>query len=120
MHAYRTRLKPAPGMTRLYRAGSLHEARMLVDLLSHAGIEALIFNDNLIGAFGELPFAQSLPEVWLTRAGDSVAASEILAGYEQNRAARVRQHDEAELVCAACGENSPENFELCWQCGAEL
>jgi hypothetical protein len=107
-------------MIRLYRAGSLHEARMLVDLLSHTGIEARIFNDNLIGAFGELPFAESLPEVWLTRAGDAAAASEVLARYEQNRAARGRHNEEAELVCAACGENSPDNFELCWQCGAEL
>jgi predicted amidophosphoribosyltransferase len=32
-----------------------------------------------------------------------------------------RQDDsEASLLCAACGEESPANFELCWKCRKPL
>ena len=107
-------------MTRFYTAGSLVEAQMLVDLLAHAGIHARIFNENLIGAFGELPYRESLPQVWLRSADDWEAALEVLANYEKNRGTRDQDGEDGELVCPSCGEHSPLNFELCWQCRAEL
>ncbi len=95
-----------------YSAGSLHEAKLVLDLLEEAGIEARLFNEHLIGAMGELPFGESLPKIWLPDESDHAAARCVIDAYE----ARQKQTIDGTRRCHACGEDSPTNFELCWSC----
>jgi hypothetical protein len=98
-------------MQRLCRAATLIEAHMLRDLLAHAGIDAVVLNENATGALGEVPFTSAWPEVWLRDRRDAAGADVIV------RAAR-RDPGPAERPCVGCGAANPIAFELCWSCGA--
>lgn len=101
-------------MFRLYTAANLPEAYLILHRLTAAGIEARVFNENAQGGVGELPFTHTYPEIWIEQVDDIVDARRIIRDYEQ-----------AETVtgsskCENCGEDNPDNFELCWHCGAQL
>ena len=99
-------------MRRVYIAESLIDARLVVDLLSQHGIETKLFNENCVGALGELPV--TYPEVWICEDHDSersrLLISEFCAQPEQG----------VSLTCKTCGESSPASFDICWQCHAAL
>lgn len=99
-----------------YSAESLHEAQLLLDLLGEAGVEATLFNEHLLGAIGELPFSQCWPKIWLTDESNLPAARQVIACYES----RKKQVSNGVRRCDGCGEESPDNFELCWSCRAPL
>jgi hypothetical protein len=100
----------------IYTAGSLQEAQLLLDRLLEAGIEARLINEHLLGGFGQLPYGESLPRVALTNAAQAEEAAQVIRAF----VARMHDKDEATLVCPSCGEDNPDNFELCWSCRAEL
>lgn len=97
-------------MRRVCRAATLIEAHMLRDLLAHAGIDAVVLNENATSALGEVPFTAAWPEVWIRDVADDVAARAVLA------AAR-RDDGAAERPCAQCEAANPITFEVCWACG---
>lgn len=101
---------------RLYVAQDLTEARLILDRLEEAGIRAEIRNDLLMGAFGELPFNETRPQIWIRDAIQWDAAREIVAEYEERR----RAPEGPPRICPSCGEENPSSFELCWSCRAEL
>jgi hypothetical protein len=96
----------------LYSARDLIDAQFLADALERAGIEFVIRNRDLQGALGELP-PSLRPEICILRAADLARAEVLKAEFERmNQSALVGE----ERLCAACGELSPPNFELCWSC----
>lgn len=99
----------------VYRAENLQDATLLGNRLQAAGVAYRIRNQALQGALGELPMSLT-PEVCVLDAKDVRSAREIVRAYEE----ALRTPVEGELICAACGESSPSNFELCWSCRAEL
>lgn len=101
-------------MERLYIAGDLQEAHLILHRLESERIEAHIFNENAQGAMGEIPFTHIYPEVWLVKAKDFDRAKVIIAEYEQPIELAENQK------CGHCGEESPKNFEVCWHCGEEF
>ena len=115
---YRARPSPErrPTLEPIYTAGTLQEAQLLLHRLLEAGIEARLMNEHLLGGFGQLPYGESLPRIALTNAAQAEDARSVIAAFE----ASMRQTSEAVLTCPACGEENPENFELCWKCRAEL
>jgi hypothetical protein len=92
------------------------DAQFLADALERAGIEFVIRNRHLQGALGELP-PSLRPELCLLHASDLARAEVIKAEFEQRNASPVVGEEQR---CAACGELSPPNFELCWSCRAPL
>ncbi len=100
-------------MRRLYTAGNLPEAYLLLHMLSAEGIEAKVFNENAQGGVGELPFTHTYPELWV---------EEHL--YQRARVIVDQFERPKEPVgmtrCTHCGEANPDTFELCWHCGANL
>ena len=100
-------------MKRVFIAPSLLDAQLAVDVLSSLGIVTHIFNANVAGALGEVPFMQAQPEVWVDDDAQEARACEALAGL---RNAPPRD----EKTCAHCGEPNPGNFLSCWQCGRAL
>jgi hypothetical protein len=102
-------------MLPVYQAPSLPEAELFRQRLQQLGIEAVIRNDHLQGALGELP-ANLLPEVCVIRDKDFEAARAQVAEIEHVAS----EPPGPERLCSACGETSPANFELCWKCRADL
>jgi putative signal transducing protein len=101
-------------MLKIYSAQNLPEAYLLVHLLAQAGIEARVFNENLQGALGNIPFPEAYPQVWLLRENDAARARQVLGEYERRPAQR------GTLRCRECGEENPDNFQICWNCARAL
>jgi hypothetical protein len=101
-------------MRRVYSAATLPDAHMMRGLLSQAGIEAKVFNENAVGGMGEIPFTHVYPEVWVVNEGDLQRARELVKEFEHPTA------NPGPVVCPRCGEENPGNFQTCWSCGENI
>jgi Putative prokaryotic signal transducing protein len=86
---------------------AVHHAR---NLLEAEGIRAVVKNEMLSSAMGELPPAECQAELWV-RASEADRAEALL-----NRES-FSEGDEA-WGCVRCGERSDPQFTQCWRCGA--
>ncbi len=98
-------------MVKVYSAATLADAHLVRGLLGQAGIDATVFNENLQGGLGEIPFTHAYPEVWLVDERDLQRAREVIRQIE-----RPTPSSET-VICAGCLEGSPGNFQACWNCG---
>lgn len=101
-------------MVRVYAAADLPDAHIVLGLLRQAGIDARVLNEHAWGGLGDIPFGEAYPQVWIADEADLPRARSIVAHYQAKPPAVGARR------CHACGEASPGNFELCWQCGARL
>ncbi len=101
-------------MKKVYSAANVPEAYLVRDQLQHAGIEARVLNEHAIGALGDMPLASAYPQVWIERDHQSHHARQIIAEYESQRTDSQARH------CFKCGESSPGQFDLCWNCAEPL
>ena len=101
-------------MQRIFIASHRVEAYLLVDRLAHAGIKAHVFNEHMSSIVGDVPPEVAQPQVWIARDEDEPRARALLREMEFD-ARRTTP-----LFCRKCGEQSPGNFELCWNCGYAL
>lgn len=84
---------------------AVHHAR---NVLEAEGLAAVVKNEMLSSAMGELPPAECQTELWVLNDADAERAQAILA----------RQHrDGPAWRCAHCGETSEAQFTQCWRCG---
>jgi len=86
---------------------AVHHAR---NLLESEGIRAVVRNERLASAMGELPPAECQAEVWVMEAGDAPRAEQLL-----REGVKVSG---APWTCPACGEQLEPQFTQCWRCGA--
>jgi hypothetical protein len=101
-------------MIRIYTARQRFDAFLVADRLSQAGIKAHVFNQHASSIVGDVPADVAQPQVWIERECDLDRAQVVLRDIEAAGAGKV------DVACAACGELSPANFDLCWNCGASL
>jgi hypothetical protein len=80
------------------------------NVLEAEGIRALVKNEMLSSAMGELPPAECQAELWVLRASEAERAARLLK-YEL-------WTEGVPWRCAACGEPSEPQFTQCWRCGA--
>jgi hypothetical protein len=99
---------------RFYIARQRYDAYLLADRLNQAGIRAHVFNEHASSIVGDVPPDVAQPQVWLEREADRERAETLVRAMEAD-AAQVGTHH-----CAACGEDSPATFDLCWKCGAAV
>jgi hypothetical protein len=105
----------AAGMIRIYIARQRYDAWLVADRLKQVGIRAHVFNQYASSIVGELPSDDvAQPQVWLEREADLERAEIVLREIEA-----AGSHS-GNIACRACGEESPTNFELCWNCGKSL
>ncbi len=97
-------------MIKAYTAANLQDAHILLGLLHAEGIDARIFNANAQGGVGEIPFTNAYPEVWIVHESDAARARSIFAAFERPESSAQSNR------CAACGEDNPPGFEICWNC----
>ena len=101
-------------MKRIYTAANLADAHLVRDLLQQAGIATHLFNEYAMAALGEVPMGSAYPQLWITQLHQERHARAVIADYEKRSPQTSVKH------CFACGEISPGEFELCWNCGAAL
>lgn len=101
-------------MIRFYVARQRYDAWLVADRLNQVGIRAHVFNQHASSIVGDVPPEVAQPQVWLERECDVERARNVLRDIEAAGESR------ASRACRACGEESPANFDLCWNCGAAL
>ncbi len=101
-----------PNMQRLYAADDPIFVGYLKTLLEDAGIPAIVRNEHLIGATGELPPHECWPELWVLDDADETAARRIVT------AALAAPAETEAWRCGHCGEHLEPQFNACWRCGA--
>lgn len=98
-------------MVKIYSAATLPDAHLVRGLLGQAGIDATVFNENLQGGLGEIPFTHAYPEVWIVDERDLQRAREVIRQIEQPAPSS------GSVICPRCHECSPGHFQVCWNCG---
>ena len=101
-------------MIRIYVARQRFDAYFVADRLNQAGIRAHVFNEHMSSIVGDVPPDVAQPQVWIARDADEPRARALLREMELE-AGRT-----APRYCRHCGEQSPGNFDLCWNCGTAL
>jgi hypothetical protein len=101
-------------MFRFYIARQRYDAYLVADRLNQVGIRAHVFNEHASSIVGDVPPDVAQPQVWLERECDRERAETMLRAIEADA-------DPGEpRRCVACSEESPGNFDLCWNCGRSL
>lgn len=101
-------------MKRVYSSmdlGAVHHAR---NVLESVGIRAVVRNELLSSAMGELPPAECQVELWVVRDEDAARAEEVLRAMRSGAMAAGPAWQ-----CTACGEFGEPQFTQCWRCGAD-
>jgi hypothetical protein len=101
-------------MFRVYTARQRYDAYIVADRLNQAGIRAHVFNEHASSIVGDVPPDVGQPQVWVEHEHDRERAAILLKRMEDEAAQTGSRH------CAACGEDSPPTFDLCWKCGGAL
>ena len=106
-------------LKRVYCSASLWEAREILALLQQQRIPATLLNENMAGLPGFLPFNAGMSvdaEVWVLDDDLANRCAHLIAEFQ----AAASPQDAASTIhwpCAACGEENPAGFDLCWACG---
>lgn len=140
----RHRSGPHSGRRAVYKLAVLRSAVMVEEVmrrLEEAAIESFRATERS-GAEAEMGGALSV-SVWVKSAGYLERASQILrevqaeqtfarcptCGYDLRGHAgkatcpecgRDLTSEAPEIECPSCGERAPANFEICWNCGADV
>jgi hypothetical protein len=96
---------------RVFSSHNLQLAHHQKNLLLVEGIRAVLRNEMLSSAMGELPPAECQVELWVA-AEDAARAESLL-----HNAAGMQS--DPDWACQACGELSGAQFTQCWRCGSD-
>lgn len=104
----------------LFSAADAADAYAIKNLLEDDQITARVVGDWIQTGVGEIPVGiVTAPRIWVLRE-DAVRAKQLLTDF-----LAMRRHDTDEDVkllraatwtCPVCGEQSPSNFGVCWNC----
>jgi len=100
----------------VYVARQRLDAYLVADRLKQAGIRTHVFNEHMSSIAGDVPPDVAQPQVWIADDRDEPRARALLREMEVD----ARRTRGAPLHCRKCGEQSPGNFELCWNCGTAI
>ncbi|HEY3330743.1 MAG TPA: DUF2007 domain-containing protein [Capsulimonadaceae bacterium] len=97
-------------MHKLYSSPVLLKVELIKSLLDDSGIEAVIRNQYLVMARGDVPYTESWPEVWVSDAHTD-AARQLLAEFNSEPVSA-----QPDWICKRCGETIEGQFSDCWKC----
>lgn len=95
-------------MRRVFSSFNLQVVHHAKNLLATEGIRAVVKNEILSSAMGELPPAECQAELWVLDEKDAARAEALL---------RPRNEPGPDWVCS-CGEALGAQFTQCWRCGS--
>jgi hypothetical protein len=82
------------------------------NILEAEGIACQIRNEHLNQIYGEMPFTEVWPELWVLRDIDYDRAKQLIDS------AIIDESPHSPWRCAKCGEENEGQFAACWNCGA--
>jgi len=88
-----------------WNLAAVHHARNVLDA---AGIRAVVKNEYLSSAMGDLPPAECQAELWILREADQATAEQLL----------FRPQPTGPDWQCNCGEHLGAQFSQCWNCGS--
>ena len=97
-------------MKRVFSSHDLTAVHHFRNLLQVEGIRAVVRNEFLSSAMGELPPAECQAEVWVLQDIDVPRAEEFLKNAFSLKS--------GETWRCSCGERQEPQFTHCWRCGA--
>lgn len=104
-------------MKKIYSAYDRPEAFIVKALLESNGIKADVQDDQLDTLVGGVGYTEAMiPTVWIFEDAKYEEAYALLETYLKNKE---RDEVDSVWVCQNCHEESPETFEICWNCGEE-
>lgn len=98
-------------MKRIYSSHDLVAVHHARNVLEAEGIRAVVKNELLSSAMGELPPAECQAELWVMREADAQRAESVL------KTALVSDSGPP-WSCVSCAERCEAQFTQCWRCGA--
>ena len=98
-------------MKRVFSGHNLAAVHHAKNLLRTEGIAAVVKNEFLSSAMGDLPPAECQAEVWVIDDAEALRAEALLKGFFAAKSGPAWQ-------CAACQETCEAQFTQCWACGA--
>lgn len=98
-------------MKKVTSADSLILINHYRNILESEGIDCELRNQHLGSIVGEMPFAETWPELWVRNDLDLDRARQLIADVSDESPAEGWQ-------CPACGESNERQFGACWNCGA--
>jgi Putative prokaryotic signal transducing protein len=101
-------------MKKVFVSQNLVEVEMRREWLEQAGIRCTIKNQRVSGLAGEIPFAETFPELWVLHDDDCDRARELL-----EEAGALPESKQDSWICPGCGEPHESQFGICWKCGRE-
>ena len=101
-------------MQRVYSGELLLYVESMKNVLEMHNIQAEIRNQYLSAASGEIPVQEAWPELWVADEDAAKATQIIKEALQEASASKAMQ------TCPKCGEESEEQFAVCWNCGATL
>jgi hypothetical protein len=99
-------------MRKAYYTLDLTEAVLLKDHLVQNGVGATVMNKGLV----RIPYDGVASEIWVADDAENDAVRALIRGF-------LKQRKEAPAAspspwrCPNCREESPGEFEFCWNCG---
>ena len=98
-------------MKRVFSSEIAIDAWQVKNLLEVAGIDCVVKNADMSSAFGEVPFVEVMPEVWVTSPADYEEALDIVDEYLYGE-----DDDRPDWRCSKCRERNDAAFAVCWNC----
>jgi hypothetical protein len=96
-------------LKRIFSSWNLTVVHHYRNVLEAEGIRALVKNQYLSSAMGDLPPAECQAELWVLREADAPRAERLLHGGPAPG---------PDWTCA-CGERLAPQFTQCWRCGSD-
>lgn len=103
-------------MKKVTSSDSLITIRHYKNFLEAEGIRCVVRNEHLGSIYGEMPFAETWPELWVVNDIDYDRAVQLIDE------GIVDESPHSPWRCRKCGEENEGQFAACWNCGtaAEL
>ena len=99
-------------MKKLTSAPTLVTIHHYKNILDAEGIASVVRNEYLGSVFGEIPFTDTWPQLWVVNDLDFDRAKQLVDGSALDESPR------AHWRCRQCGEDNEGQFAACWNCGA--
>jgi Putative prokaryotic signal transducing protein len=97
-------------LKRIFSSWNLTVVHHYRNVLEAEGIRAVVKNQYLSSAMGDLPPTECQAELWVLSEADAPRAERLLhRGPPQG----------PEWTCASCGERLAPQFTQCWRCGSD-
>ena len=98
-------------MKRIFSSENAIDVWQIKNLMEVAGIKAQVKNADMYSAYGEVPFVESWPEVWVERPVDYGRAQAIVDDFLDGE-----EDFRPDWRCQRCKEANDAAFAVCWNC----